>query len=390
VDARIPYESSSLPPDFDFIFNQQNVSYFKNRIMHKMDLDIGDLDAFIKDTEGMIVSELEDEILSFENELRNTFSALAELDVILSFADCSTDLGYVRPEVVEKGDECGNNYAIYISNGRHPLQEIIVDSDSFIPNDTMIDENNSINMITGPNFSGKSCYTRQVGVLVYMAHLGCFLPCDRAKISITNQIMARMSNVETCAVPQSSFQLDLTQMATVLRKSSSSSLILVDEFGKGTAPASGIAVLTAAMRHLSKIKAKVICTTHFLEIFSLGLLKDNMNGIRVLRMAIHVPNSNDENPVPLFKLEQGVATSSAGLVCAKLAGLQKNVISRAQDILDAVKGNKPVEPIDDKDNANSAMRPSAKSALKFFKEVKCWKSATNEELKDMQTKISLM
>ena len=160
----------------------------------------------------MIVSELEDDILDCETDLRATFGALAQLDCILSFANCAADLDFVRPNVIDAAEK-----VISIENGRHPLQELIIDSD-FIPNDTNITAQSRISLITGPNFSGKSCYERQVGMLVYMAHIGCFLPCDKATISITDQILARITTVETCAVPQSSFQLDLSQMGTILRR----------------------------------------------------------------------------------------------------------------------------------------------------------------------------
>lgn len=194
--------------------------------MRQLDEEIGDLDAFIKDTEAMIVSELEEHILDCESELRNTFGALAELDCIISFATCAADLNFTRPEL------CANGNFIQIENGRHPLQELILD-DEFIPNDIKTDDERRVNVVTGPNFSGKSCYIRQVGVLVYMAQIGSFLPCDRAKLSIVNQILARISSAETCAVPQSTFQIDLTEMAAILRKSNPASLILIDEFGKG-------------------------------------------------------------------------------------------------------------------------------------------------------------
>ena len=128
--------------------------------MRRLDEEIGDLDAFIKDTESMIVSELEEDILDCESELRSTFGALAELDCILSFASCAADLNFVRPEIVNS-DINGANSGIFIENGRHPLQELIVDNE-FIPNDTHIDQSRRINVVTGPNFSGKSCYTRQV------------------------------------------------------------------------------------------------------------------------------------------------------------------------------------------------------------------------------------
>lgn len=214
-----------LPSDFAYVFIQENEAFFKNDDMRRLDEEIGDLDAFIKDTESMIVSELEEDILDCETELRSTFGAFAIVDCLLAFASCAADLNFVRPTILR------TDSGIFIENGRHPLQELIVDNE-FIPNDTNIDDSRRINVVTGPNFSGKSCYTRQVGVLVYMTHIGCFVPCDSARISLTDQILARISSVETCAVPQSSFQLDLTQMATILSRSTENSLVLIDEFGK--------------------------------------------------------------------------------------------------------------------------------------------------------------
>lgn len=166
------------------------------------------------------MAELEDDILDCECELRGSFSALAELDCILAFADCAIDNKYVRPEVVPAVENC-----IQILNGRHPLQEIVMETE-FIANSTNVDASNRVNIITGPNFSGKSCYARQVGVLAFMSHIGSFIPCDAARISIIDLILARFSSVETCAVPQSSFQLDLTQMGSILRRATPNSLVV--------------------------------------------------------------------------------------------------------------------------------------------------------------------
>ena len=259
-------EFDGLPESLTFVFTQNNDAYFKNDDMRRLDDEIGDLDSFIKDTEDLIKSELEDDILDSESELRSTFGALAELDCILSLTSCAADLNFTRPEVVS--GESPDHNIIYIENGRHPLQELITDGE-FIKNDTMVDQTNRVNVITGPNFSGKSCYTRQVGVLVYLAHIGSFLPCDRAKISVTDQILARISSVETCAVPQSSFQLDLTQMAIILRQSTPRSLVLIDEFGKGEQN-SFTAVLSlvgpvVVVRLISRLKAFALnpfCSTH--------------------------------------------------------------------------------------------------------------------------------
>lgn len=179
-------------------------------------------------------------------------------------------------------------------------------------------------------------------------------------------------------------------MAALLRRSTPRTLCLIDEFGKGTAPVSGIAVLTAALKKLSTMKCKVICTTHFLEIFSLGLLSDGYDGVKVQQMAVHIPDSDDDNAVPLFNLQDGIAKSSAGLVCAKMAGVHGDVIERAREILGALKDNNAVKPIPAKLNSNSAFQPAAKAVLRHFLGVDSWNEATDDDVKDLQQKIVMM
>lgn len=374
----------NMPEDFEFVFIQENDAFFKSDEMNQLDEEIGDLDAFIKDTEALIVSDLEEEILECESELRSTFSALADLDCILSLAGCAADLNFVKPEIApaEEG-------VIYIESGRHPLQELIVDNE-FIPNDTMLSNEDRVMIVTGPNFSGKSCYARQVGVLVYLAHVGSYLPCDAAKISVMDQIIVNFGDVETCAVPQSTFQRDLTQMAGIMRKCTPNSLVLIDEFGKGTAPTSGIAVMTSAMQRLAQSKCKVVCTTHFLEMFSLGLLEDSKGGIKAVQMSIHVPESDEDNAIPLFKLEDGVASSSAGLVCARMAGLNKKVVDRASSIITALKEGKQIRPLPENMNANSPFQPNVRSAIRLFLAVDSWADATDEDIDLLQELVDGM
>jgi len=178
--------------------------------------------------EAEFAADLEDSILDCDRELRNTCNALADLDCILSFADVAADLGYVRPVMVPAAEQC-----IWIQGGAHPLQELLLERE-FVRNDAYVDSTSLVNIITGPNFSGKSCYARQVGILTFMSHIGCFIPCEAARISVVDSILAQFSTVETCAVPQSSFQVDLTRMASLFRKARKHSLVLIDEFGKGT------------------------------------------------------------------------------------------------------------------------------------------------------------
>lgn len=151
-----------LPKDFTLIFSQDDEAFFKCDEMGDLDKNIGDLDGLIKDTEGIIVGELEEAILEHDSELRESFLALAELDCLLAFASCAVDLKFTRPQI-----EPANHNRIVIQDARHPLQEIITETE-FIPNNVHIDNNDRLVVLSGPNYSGKSCYLRQV-----RAAIGC-------------------------------------------------------------------------------------------------------------------------------------------------------------------------------------------------------------------------
>lgn len=376
LDNQINWKEQGLiPQDFAFVFTEGGQSFFKSSEVRDLDERIGDLDAYIKDTETLILAELEEEILDFEYQIRETFSALADLDCIFAFASCACELQYVRPVVLPANENC-----IEIVNGRHPLQEILMES-SYQKNSIQINESRIVNIVTGPNFSGKSCYASQAGLLVYMAHIGCFIPCDKARISIVGRIIARFNIPETCSIPQSSFQLDLTQMGQSLRLASENALVLIDEFGKGTSPASGIALLTASLRLLLNKKCKVICTTHFLEVFSLGFLKDG-DGIKTLQMAVSIDNDSAENVTPLFLLEDGVASSSAGLVCARKAGVSEIVLARASELLLAAKERRKVLPLVELLRIHLTSSVEIMQLLDMFMSVS-WVSATDNEIDEL-------
>jgi DNA mismatch repair ATPase MutS len=158
----------------------------------------------------------------------------------------------------------------------------------------------------------------------------------------------------------------------------------------GTAPTSGIAVMTSVIQHLAQIKCKVVCTTHFLEMFSLGLLQESNGGIKAVRMRIHAPESDEDDAIPLFKLEDGVACSSAGLVCARMAGLNKKVVDRASDIITALKEGTQVRPLPESMNANSPFQPNVRSAIRLFLAVDSWINATDEDLLLLQELVGRM
>ena len=374
--------ATELPDDFVHIFNQDEEAYFKTPEMRELDEDVGDLYGLIRDMESMIVADLEECILESEADLRESFKALSELDCILAFAGIAFDNNFCRPRMVDASVN-----SIHIKGGRHPLQEIIT-AREFVSNDVCIDQEDRVNVITGPNFSGKSCYLRQVGVLVYMAHIGSFLPCQEATISIVDQILAHISSIETCAVPQSSFQLDLTHMASILLRCTSRSLVLIDEFGKGTSPASGLSVLGAAVKKLAKMGCKAVCTTHFLELFSMDVIHDRLHGIRARQMALHIPEGNRDCASPLFQLMDGVASSSAGLICAQTAGVHASIIDRAKEIIHTLRERKAIEPANDALREINVLSQCEVELLEKFLSVEDWANTTDDLIRHLLQRIA--
>lgn len=148
--------------------------------------------------------------------------------------------------------------------------------------------------------------------------------------------------------------------------------------------------MTSALQKLAQSKCKIVCTTHFLEMFSLSLLRSGQEGIKAVQMSIHVPESNEDDAIPLFKLEDGVASSSAGLICARMAGLNKQVVDRASEIVLALKGRKHIRPLPESMNANSPFQPNVKSAIRLFLAVDSWATATDDDLDLLQDLVCRM
>ena len=149
-------------------------------------------------------------------------------------------------------------------------------------------------------------------------------------------------------------------------------------------------MITAALQFLGQRKCKVVCTTHFLEIFSLGLLENSKDGIKAVQMRIHVPESDEDDAIPLFKLEAGVASSSAGLVCARMAGLNRKVVNRAADIIASLKQGTQVRSLPESVNANSPFQPNVRSAIRLFLAVDSWVNASDEDLNLLQELVFRM
>ncbi|XP_023740094.1 DNA mismatch repair protein MSH5 isoform X1 [Lactuca sativa] len=319
--------------DYEFAFSDEDGEvrkfYYRNAKTRELDSVLGDIYHKILDMERAIIRNLVSHILEFSIHLINGVKFAAELDCLLSLALVARQNNYVRPTLTSET-------VLDIRNGRHVLQEMTVDT--FIPNDTKIIDQGNIHIITGPNYSGKSIYIKQVALIVFLAHIGSFVPADAAKVGLTDRIFCAMGS-KVMAAEQSTFMIDLHQVGMMLRHATSRSLCLLDEFGKGTLTEDGIGLLGGTIDHFISMYSppKVLICTHLTQIFTDIDLSES-NKVKYYTMSVLRPDNNSEDIeeiVFLYRLIPGHALLSYGLHCALLAGVPQEVIRRAAYILDA-------------------------------------------------------
>ncbi len=256
------------------------------------------------------------------NKLKTISSAMALLDLIVSFAEVSKTNRYVRPEIV------GSDKPLIIKDGRHPVVEII-SKERFIPNDTLLDtEENRTMILTGPNMAGKSTYMRQTAIISIMAHLGCFVPAKSAQIPIIDRIFTRVGASDNLISDQSTFMVEMIEVASILQNATKNSLLILDEVGRGTSTYDGLSIAWAVIEHLTqKIGAKTMFATHYHELTE---LESKMEGIKNYKISVKEVNGS---VVFLRKIMRGGANRSFGIEVASLAGVPISVTDRAKEIL---------------------------------------------------------
>lgn len=312
-------ESGEFPEEFDtknysFQFATDNCLYFRTAKTVALDEKFGDIQSKSKDLENSLLVKIESEILNYSPILINISQFLADLDSILTLVIFADTYKLTRPIIVPTS-------RVQIVNGRHLLVELC--SSNFIPNDCALDEVHKIGIITGPNFSGKSIYLKTVGLIVYLAHVGSFVPAEMAEIGVLDNIFSRINSDDNKVV--SSFTKEILQISAALNNNTEKSLMIFDEFGKGTHPTDGLCLFVALVNELEKNKsACALLTTHFIEALKLELLTEN-ECTRFYTMEI----ANINTPVFLYKLIRGVSVSSLALWCAKLAGIPDDIIEKA-------------------------------------------------------------
>ena len=265
-----------------------------------------------------------DEIESQVQRLQKTSNIVATLDVLTSFAIVAEDMNYVKPVV-------DNDGIIDIKDGRHPVIEKISQSGEFVPNDTYLDKNdNRLAIITGPNMAGKSTYMRQVALITLMAQIGSYVPASSARIGVVDKIFTRVGASDDLSMGQSTFMVEMMEVATILKEATSNSLVILDEIGRGTSTYDGLSIAWAVAEHIadkSLCGAKTLFATHYHELTE---LEEKIDGVKNYSIAV---KEKGEDIIFLRKIVNGGTDESYGVHVARLAGVPQNVTKKANEIL---------------------------------------------------------
>lgn len=256
--------------------------------------------------------------------IQNTAKAIATLDVLTSFANVASDNRYIRPEITLSS-------SIKIKDSRHPVVEVLLKDSPFVPNDVNLDcENERVAIITGPNMAGKSTYMRQIALIVLMAQIGCFVPASYAEIGIVDSIFTRVGASDDLASGQSTFMVEMSEVANIVKNATSKSLLILDEIGRGTSTFDGMSIARAVLEYCAdkkKLGAKTLFATHYHE---LTIMEQLLDGVRNYSIAV---KKRGDDITFLRRIIPGGADDSYGIEVAKLAGVPQSIINRAKEIL---------------------------------------------------------
>ena len=306
-------------------FTTEELKELEEKILSSTDLAIK-LEAEIYDKIKCVLLECIDKIKSIS-------SGIALLDVIVSFSEVAKVNKYVRPEI------CESDKPLTIKEGRHPVVEVI-SKEKFIPNDVLLDEDENRTMIiTGPNMAGKSTYMRQVAIITIMSHIGSFVPAKSACIPITDRVFTRVGASDNLISDQSTFMVEMIEVATILQNATKNSLLILDEVGRGTSTYDGLSIAWAVIEYITnKIGAKTLFATHYHELTE---LENSLNGVKNYKISVKELGGS---VVFLRKIMRGGANRSFGIEVASLAGIPSAVTDRAKSILKLIEsGDKKFE-----------------------------------------------
>ena len=300
---------------------------------------------------GRIKETLADNI----GALKRLAACLAQLDCYVSFATVAKENGYCRPQIVEAGE------ALLIRDGRHPVVEAL-SKERFVPNDTQLDGQTHTMIITGPNMAGKSTYMRQTALIVLMAHLGCFVPAKSAQIPVTDRIFTRVGASDNLIFDQSTFMVEMTEVASILLNATKNSLLILDEVGRGTSTFDGLSIAWSVLEYLTEhIRAKTLFATHYHELTE---LEGKIEGVKNYKVTVR---ETAAGIVFLRKIVRGGANKSFGIEVAKLAGIPAEVTDRAKKILKKLEKNDIARGAAEEPAADG--QPAASEAERILSEI---------------------
>lgn len=296
-----------------------NAERFTTEELQKLEEKILSAQTRINELEYELYKELREKVVKELEKVGNNARLVGELDYLQSLAQIAYEKNWKKPEIHE-------GYELVIKEGRHPVIE--EHTKNYVPNDTILTEEEFIHIITGPNMAGKSSYIRQVGVLTLLAHIGSFLPVSYAKIPVVDGIFTRIGSGDVLALGVSTFMNEMLEVANILNNATPRSLVILDEVGRGTSTYDGIAISKALVKYISqKVKAKTLLATHYLELTE---LEGKIEGVKNYHMEVE---EREEGIRFLYILKEGKAKGSFGIEVAKLAGLPEELVREAKEIL---------------------------------------------------------
>jgi DNA mismatch repair protein MutS len=308
-----------LPADFERKQTLTNAERYVTSALKEAEQRIAAAEERLAQLESELYAALVGDLTRFVGRMRATCAALSTVDVLNALATVSAEQRYVRPELRDEP-------LLRVEAGRHPIVERNLPAGAFVPNDAVLDDaDGRLVILTGPNMAGKSTYLRQVALIVLLSQIGSFVPAARAEVGIVDRIFTRIGAQDDLARGQSTFMVEMLETATILQHATRQSLVVLDEIGRGTGTADGVAIATAVVEHLAeRIGARTLFATHFRE---LAHLAERLPAVRAMQTAVA---RHADELVFLHSVVPGVADSAFGLEIARLAGIPEDVLARAR------------------------------------------------------------
>ncbi|XP_059034861.1 mutS protein homolog 5 isoform X6 [Mustela lutreola] len=334
LDSRIPSCSVIYIP----LFLSEEKLHYRSARTKELDVLLGDLHCDIRDQETLLMYQLQCQVLARASVLTRVLDLASRLDVLLALASAARDYGYSRPRYSPQ------LLGVRIQNGRHPLMELC--ARTFVPNSAECGgDRGRVKVITGPNSSGKSIYLKQVGLITFMALVGSFVPAEEAEIGAVDAIFTRIHSCESISLGLSTFMIDLNQqVAKAVNNATKQSLVLIDEFGKGTNTVDGLALLAAVLRHwlaLGPVCPHIFVATNFLSLVQLQLLPQGP----LLQYLTMETCEDGDDLVFFYQVCEGIAKASHASHTAAQAGLPDQLLTRGKEVSDLIRSGKPIKPV---------------------------------------------